>query len=107
MLLEARGFITLLRSDLRATKNYQLRVYAGRITFFKASETLENTPSDPTMGWSDWARDGVEVHIVPGNHANLMYEPHVEVLARKLTECLNAAQVFRAGEDRTEEKPDQ
>lgn len=59
------------------------------------------------MGWSDWARDGVEVHIVPGNHANLMYEPHVEVLARKLTECLNAAQVFRAGEDRTEEKPDQ
>ena len=44
------------------------------------------------MGWSDWARDGVEVHVVPGNHANLMYEPHVEVLAKTLTACLSQAQ---------------
>jgi thioesterase domain-containing protein/acyl carrier protein len=104
---QARRFIAQLRSDLRATQNYQLHVYGGRITFFKASETLENTSGDPTMGWSDWARGGVEVHIVPGNHANLIYEPHVEVLARKLTECLNAAQALQAGRDRTEEKSDQ
>jgi thioesterase domain-containing protein len=44
------------------------------------------------MGWSDWARGGVDVHVVPGNHANLMYEPHVEVLAQKLTDCLDQAQ---------------
>lgn len=101
---QARRFMKLLRSDLRATQNYQLHAYDGRIIFFKASETLENTSADPTMGWSDWARGGVEVHIVPGNHANLMYEPHVEVLAGKLTECLIAAQ---EGGDRAQEKPDQ
>lgn len=104
---QARRFVALLRSDLRATQNYQLRVYAGRITFFKASETLENTSSDPTMGWSDWARGGVEVHIVPGNHANMIYEPHVEVLARKLTECLHEAQTAQPGGERAEERPDQ
>jgi thioesterase domain-containing protein len=40
----------------------------------------------------------VEVHVVPGNHANLMYEPHVEVLAEKLTACLNQAQSAEAEE---------
>jgi amino acid adenylation domain-containing protein len=91
---QARRFVELLRSDLRATQIYGLRRYPGRITFFKASETLAGAAKDPdpTMGWSEWASGGVEVHVVPGNHANLMYEPHVEVLAEKLTACLNLAQ---------------
>jgi thioesterase domain-containing protein/acyl carrier protein len=89
---QARRFVKLLRSDLRATQNYGLHLYPGRITFFKASETLAGTSPDPTLGWSEWASGGVEVHVVPGNHANLMYEPHVEVLAEKLMACLNQVQ---------------
>jgi thioesterase domain-containing protein len=89
---QARRFVTLLKNDLGATQNYELRAYTGHISFFKANETLEGLSTDPTMGWSDWARGGVDVHVVPGNHANLMYEPHVEVLARKLTACLDQAQ---------------
>jgi thioesterase domain-containing protein/acyl carrier protein len=89
---QARRFVMLLRNDLRATQNYELHSYPGCITFFKANETLEGTSADPTMGWSDWARGGVDVHVVPGNHANLMYEPHVEALAQKLTACLDQAQ---------------
>lgn len=95
---QALRFVELLRSDLRATQNYGLRLYPGRITFFKASETLTGTSADPTMGWSEWAKGGVEVHVVPGNHANLMYEPHVEVLARILTTCLDQAQSAEAEE---------
>src|ERR1700682_3055095 len=75
---QARRFVQHVRSDLRATQNYGLRLYPGRISFFKASETLLGTSLDPTLGWSEWAGGGVEVHVVPGNHANLMYEPHVE-----------------------------
>jgi thioesterase domain-containing protein/acyl carrier protein len=96
---QARRFVELLRSDLRATQNYGLHLYPGRITFFKASETLAGTSPDPTMGWSEWATGGVEVHVVPGNHANLMYEPHVEVLAEKLTACLIRAQSVEAKEN--------
>jgi amino acid adenylation domain-containing protein len=98
---QARHFVELLRSDLRATQNYGLHLYPGRITFFKASETPAGTSPDPdpTMGWSEWASGGVEVHVVPGNHANLMYEPHVEVLAEKLTACLNQAQIAEAEEN--------
>jgi thioesterase domain-containing protein/acyl carrier protein len=97
---QARRFVEHVRSDLRATQNYGLRLYPGRITFFKASETLAGTTADPTLGWSEWASGGVEVHIVPGNHANLMYEPHVEVLAKKLTACLIQAESAEAEENR-------
>lgn len=93
---QARRFVKLLRSDLRATQNYGLHLYPGRITFFKASETLAGSSLDLTLGWSEWASGGVEVHVVPGNHANLIYEPHVEVLAEKLTACLNQAQSAEA-----------
>jgi thioesterase domain-containing protein/acyl carrier protein len=103
---QARRFVMLLRNDLRATQTYELHLYPGRITFFKAGETLTGTSADPTMGWSDWASGGVEVHIVPGNHANLMYEPHVEVLAEKLTACLNQAQSATAEENGAERKID-
>ena len=86
---EARRFVDLLKSDLRATQNYALHLYPGRIALFKASEELAGTSPDPTLGWSEWASAGVEVHLVPGNHANLVYEPHVEVLAEKLSACIS------------------
>ncbi len=104
---QARRFVMLLRNDLRATQTYELHRYPSRITFFKANETMTGTSADPTMGWSDWADGGVEVHAVPGNHANLMYEPHVEVLAAKLTACLNQAQCAAAGQNGATAKVDQ
>jgi thioesterase domain-containing protein len=96
---QARRFVDLLKSNLRATQNYGLHLYPGRMTFFKASETLTGTSPDPTMGWGEWAGGGVEVHVVPGNHANLMYEPHVKVLAEKLMACLDQAQSAEAEKD--------
>src|SRR5208283_4064652 len=71
-------------ADFRATGNYALRRYPGRITLVKAGLELSGVPSDPTLGWSKWADGGVEVEVVPGNHATMVYKPHVEVLAEKL-----------------------
>jgi thioesterase domain-containing protein/acyl carrier protein len=104
---QARRFVMLLRNDLRATQTYGLHRYPGRIAFFKASESLVGPSADPTMGWSDWADGGVEVHVVPGNHANLVYAPHVEVLATKLTACLDHAQFTVANQNDTATQTDQ
>ena len=84
---QAQPFIELCKADFRATRNYILHRYPGRITLFKAGHELAELSSDPTLGWSDWA-EGVEVDIVPGNHATMVYKPHVEVLAEKLRVCL-------------------
>ena len=65
-----------------------LHRYPGRVTLFKASENLSGSPIDATLGWSDWAEGGVDVQIVPGNHATMVYKPNVETLAEKLAACI-------------------
>ena len=92
---QAQRFVELCKADFRATRNYMPRRYEGRITLFRASQELAGTSPDPTLGWGEWAA-GVEVHPVPGNHANMVYEPQVEVLAEKLTACLTQ---LRAAEE--------
>ncbi|HVB55147.1 MAG TPA: amino acid adenylation domain-containing protein [Candidatus Acidoferrales bacterium] len=88
----AEPFIELCKADFQATRNYELHHYPGRITLFKAGQELEGIPSDPTLGWREWAAGGVDVHVVPGNHATMVYKPHVEVLAETLRACLDQVQ---------------
>ena len=89
---QAQRFVELCKADFRATRNYVLHRYPGRITLFRASEEPAGASSDPTFGWDEWAAGGVDVHAVPGNHANMVYRPHVEVLAEKLKTCLSQVQ---------------
>lgn len=91
---QAQPFIDLCKADFRATRNYVLHHYPGRITLFKAGQELTGTSSDPTLGWSEWATGGVDVHVVPGNHATMVYKPHVEILAEKLRACLDQVQAM-------------
>jgi thioesterase domain-containing protein/acyl carrier protein len=89
---QARRLIELCKSDFRASRNYVLHRYPGRVTLFKATEDLSGTRPDPTLGWSDWVDGGVDVQIVPGNHATMVYKPNVETLAEKLAACIDRAQ---------------
>jgi len=94
---QAQRFVELCKADFRATRNYVLHRYPGRITLFRANEEPAGASPDPTFGWNEWAAGGVDVHAVPGNHANMVYRPHVEVLAEKLRACLSQGQ---SGEER-------
>jgi thioesterase domain-containing protein/acyl carrier protein len=85
---QAHPFIELCKADFRATRNYVPRRYPGRVTLFRAAQELAGMSSDPMLGWSKWAAEGVEVHVVPGNHASMVYKPHVDVLAQMINECL-------------------
>lgn len=88
----AHRFVELCKADFRATRNYVLHRYPGRITLFRANEEPAGVSSDPAFGWDEWAAGGVEIHTVPGNHANMVYRPHVGVLAEKLRACLSQVQ---------------
>ena len=50
---QAQRFVELCKADFRATRNYVLRRYPGRITLFRASEEPERASSDPTFGWAN------------------------------------------------------
>jgi amino acid adenylation domain-containing protein len=74
-----------------ASSNYTPRVYRGRVSLFSATGDL-NAVNDLQEGWRSLALLGVDVHEIPGNHINLIKEPHVGALAKKLRSCLDHAQ---------------
>src|SRR6266480_8059393 len=43
-------------------------------------------------GWRALADNGIEVHEIPGSHLDIVKEPHVGELAKKLGSCLERAQ---------------
>jgi thioesterase domain-containing protein len=40
------------------------------------------------MGWGAFARHGVDIRIVKGNHVTILREPRVRLLAEALTKAL-------------------
>jgi len=72
-----------------ATKEYVPQNYPGRATLFSASDLTASY--DVEDGWRQLVAE-LEVHKIPGNHLDIIREPHVQVLAEKLNLCLQAAQ---------------
>jgi len=74
----------------RAFRNYVPRPYPGKVIVFRAMdrEQFEAYDTDPQFGWGELAVGGLEVHDVPGDHIGILKEPHVQVLAERLRECL-------------------
>jgi len=61
------------------------------VTLFWASSDLR-AKFDMLEGWRTLAPGGLEIREVSGTHLDIIKEPHVSGLARKLNECLRHAQ---------------
>ena len=72
----------------RASRMYTPRIYRGKVTYFQASADRH---LDPEPFWRDVARDGLEIHIVPGNDIHVLGEPNVLALAEKLRQAMEQA----------------
>jgi thioesterase domain-containing protein/acyl carrier protein len=100
---QARHLQTVLRTNLRALGQYVPQVYPGAVTLFKTAQQLILPPSDesaraehltdrlqdPTMGWGELAAGGVRIIESPGEHATMMSNPHVEILALRIKDYLD------------------
>ncbi len=76
---------------MRTLPAYVPEPYAGRIVMFLGRETSMGRIRDPRRAWRRLAAGGAELHVVPGDHTNMLREPHVRVLAKELGRCLDAA----------------
>ena len=74
-----------------AAHRYVPQAFNGRVTLFWACDDLRAS-NDLVEGWRALATGGIEVQKIPGNHLNIIKEPHVAELANKLTDCLQRAQ---------------
>ncbi len=84
LLPRSEVFLRVFQENASAMFAYAPRPYSGRLVFFHARERDAINPRHPELAWIPLAIEGVEVHVVPGNHVTMLAEPHVAELARKL-----------------------
>jgi len=89
-----------------ATTVYQPQgIYPFSITLIRAQEFPKADPDgdlffqiyfkmseDSTVGWNRFSSQPIKIHFVPGNHVSMMIEPHIQVVAKQLKNCLEQAQ---------------
>lgn len=64
--------------------------YPGKVTLFKSMEgyrDIYRATKDPLMGWQRVTRD-LDMHLVEGNHNQIMIEPYVQTLANAFMRAL-------------------
>jgi acyl transferase domain-containing protein/thioesterase domain-containing protein len=82
------------KAHWRALMGYKLQAYPGKITLLRAIDRgylgmeLLGTEEDAVLGWGDLAGGGLEIHDVPGEHGNVLNEPHVQTVSEVLRRVL-------------------
>jgi thioesterase domain-containing protein/acyl carrier protein len=96
-----RMFHTVLDEGLRThttvTREHLVAPYPGRITHFRARLSQSSFVSLRPVGWF-WrktARDGVEVHWIPGTHYGMLRGPGAGVVVDELADCLQRAKTAK------------
>jgi len=77
-----------LSAALQASRRYKPQVYTGRIVLLQAEQSVYDTRSI----WSRLASDGIEAHVLSGDHVNIAIEPQARSWAQRIRECLQTAQ---------------
>ena len=73
----------------KAWRSYVPKRYAKSVVFFRVQDRGPEYDHDLSMGWDAYVMGGVQVHIVPGGHLDMMSMPAVRVLAEKLATYLD------------------
>ena len=65
---QLRNLLLVFKENILATWQYVPGVYPGNIILFRAEEQQLELSRHRHLGWDDWASEGVDEHIIPGNH---------------------------------------
>jgi amino acid adenylation domain-containing protein len=63
-------------------------VIQGEITLFKRAQQPYYYVRDPLMGWGPRAMGGVNIHVLPIDHEEMLREPDVQILGDRLRESI-------------------
>ncbi|WP_445245375.1 non-ribosomal peptide synthetase [Microcoleus sp. OTE_8_concoct_300] len=88
----ALHYSLIVEANNKLASDYALQVYPGQVTLFRTTDQAVRYDQCSDLGWSALALGGVEIHEVPGNHLDMLKEPHVQVLAKKLKACIDRVQ---------------
>ena len=78
------------QAGIDALLNYTPPVYrGGKVYLFRAPDNPEHKFQDYQLGWDEFITGELVIHEVLGDQTTMLFEPHIRVLAAKLTACLN------------------
>ena len=77
------------QANKEAFDHYTITPYDGKIHLFRAKSQRFFLDDFEYLGWQPYARGGVEIHEVPGDHLTLFDPPHGAAFAQILQDCLN------------------
>lgn len=80
--------LQVVTANIQALRSYTPASYPGPVVLVEAREPLGRTARH-TPRWDEVAHGGVTRHTVPGDHHTMLHPPHVAVLARQLSACLD------------------
>jgi thioesterase domain-containing protein/acyl carrier protein len=92
---EDEALVEVVAAIMEAEEKYvpSNRGYPGKITLFWANDAPRDF-EDNRLAWTKLAAGGCEIHVVPGTHASMREEPHVQKLVDKLKPCLEKARAL-------------
>lgn len=97
-----RRYTRIIMLNRHVVHLYDPQDYLCRIDYFASNEALEQVAllheradshetaeqHDHMHYWHELAKGGIEVHPIPGDHDKLVEEPHVQILANALKQCI-------------------
>ncbi len=79
--------------DLRPTTP---QFYPGKIVLFRATDVVQISGTEPSLGWAGVAKDGVIVEFAPGDHESMFRKPHLPRFGEMLTRVLREGEACAA-----------
>lgn len=87
----AREVLGIVRRNGALIQEWRPSAFDGTLTLFKAEGEGERAVGQASVGrWRALAGGGLELRTIHGPHRDLVFEPHVEILATELEACLEA-----------------
>jgi len=81
------------RSYDMAYDNYFMDPMDIEVDLFRVEKRVNYIDDPVYLEWDKFAKKGVSVHVVPGDHKTFLFPPNDKVCARTLQDCLNARQI--------------
>ncbi|MEM9220341.1 MAG: amino acid adenylation domain-containing protein [Cyanobacteria bacterium P01_F01_bin.150] len=81
----------VLHLNVEAMRRYCPPTYSNPVTLFRAEKRMINIDMGPTLGWDQGAIANLNIQTIPGYHEYMLYQPSVDVLAKKLATCIAQA----------------